>query len=78
MDLSGLCSLQQTENDCLLQGVRLAYYNSDADVLLMQIPSVIPDHFKVRTLGKIVTWMTRCMKTCWTHICCFGDATAIP
>lgn len=34
-----------------MQGVRLAYYNYEADVLLLSIPNVIPDHFKTYELG---------------------------
>jgi len=34
-----------------VQGVRLAYYNFESDVLLLTIPNVIPDHFKTYGLG---------------------------
>lgn len=29
----------------------MAYYNFDADVLLLTIPNVIPDHFRTYELG---------------------------
>ena len=34
-----------------VQGVRLAYYNFEADVLLLTMTNVIPDHFAVYELG---------------------------
>ena len=34
-----------------VQGVRLAYYNFEADVLLLSMTNVIPDHFAVYELG---------------------------
>ncbi|CAK0735575.1 hypothetical protein CVIRNUC_000603 [Coccomyxa viridis] len=35
----------------VIQGVRLAYYNFESDVLLLTIPNVIPDHFRAYELG---------------------------
>ena len=34
-----------------LQGLNIAYYDSHADVLMMAIPSRIPDHFHTYLLG---------------------------
>ena len=35
----------------LVQGVRLAYYNYEADVLLLTMTNVIPDHFAAYEIG---------------------------
>ena len=35
----------------LVQGVRLAYFNFEADVLLLTMTNVIPDHFEPYELG---------------------------
>lgn len=35
----------------LVQGVTLSFYDSTADVLLMTIPNLIPDHFNAYVLG---------------------------
>ena len=35
----------------LLQGVTLSFYDSTADILLMSIPNLIPDHFNAYVLG---------------------------
>ncbi|CAL8467108.1 g6644 [Coccomyxa elongata] len=35
----------------LIQGVTLSFYDSTADVLLMTIPNLIPDHFNAYVLG---------------------------
>lgn len=34
-----------------VQGVKLLFYNSAADVLLLDIPSTIPDRFKPFYIG---------------------------
>ena len=33
----------------MVQGATLKFYDSHADVLLLSVPNVIPDHFKVRS-----------------------------
>ena len=37
--------------EIVLQGVRLSYYDSRADVLMMTLTTVIPDHFKTYMIG---------------------------
>ena len=36
-----------------VQGVKLLFYNSAADVLLLDIPSTIPDRFKPFYIGEL-------------------------
>lgn len=43
--------LEQCAAAAPLQGVRLSYYDSRADVLLMSIPTLIPDHFHAYYIG---------------------------
>ena len=55
------------------QGATLKFYDSHADVLLLSIPNVIPDHFKVRfQLAGSVSAMV-CNATCCLHWqCCIS------